>query len=66
MSDTRDLLATRILMCGELAKQGQMVGGWKNRFFQLTPNELQYYEKEVCSLSNIFFGQAWRFLITLC
>lgn len=38
--------ATRILMCGELAKQGQMVGGWKNRFFQLTPNELQYYEKE--------------------
>jgi hypothetical protein len=33
-------------MCGELQKQGQMVGGWKSRYFQLIPTELQYYEKE--------------------
>lgn len=43
---TGDETATRVLMCGELQKQGHKVKIWKNRFFQLTPAELQYYDKE--------------------
>lgn len=37
---------SRVLICGELQKRGHMVKNWKTRFFQLTPRELQYYEKE--------------------
>jgi hypothetical protein len=44
---TGDEPNTRVLMCGELQKQGHAVKNWKNRFFQLTPLELQYFDKEV-------------------
>jgi creatine kinase len=37
---------SRVLICGELQKRGHMVKNWKTRFFQLTPRELQYFEKE--------------------
>jgi len=43
---TGDEAATRVLMCGELQKQSASMKMWKNRFFQLTPAELQYYDKE--------------------
>lgn len=37
----------RVLTCGELAKRGHLVKNWKNRFFKLTPTELQYYDREI-------------------
>jgi hypothetical protein len=43
---TGDEAATRVLMCGELQKQGHMVRNWKHRFFQLMPYEIQYFERE--------------------
>jgi hypothetical protein len=43
---TGEEATTRVLMCGELQKQGHVIRNWKNRFFQLTPNELQYYDRE--------------------
>ena len=52
---TGDDSLTRVLMCGELQKQGLSVKNWKNRFFQLTPIALQYFDKEVRRLFNILF-----------
>lgn len=43
---TGDDSLSRVLMCGELQKQGNSVKNWKNRFFQLTPAALQYFDKE--------------------
>jgi hypothetical protein len=38
---TGDEAATRILMCGELQKQGHMFTNWKTRFVTMTPFEIQ-------------------------
>jgi hypothetical protein len=43
---TGEEATTRVLMCGELQKQGHVIRNWKNRFFQLTPSEIQYYDRE--------------------
>ena len=53
---TGDDLLTRVLMCGELQKQGQSVKNWKNRFFQLTPIALQYFDKEALKGEVILIG----------
>ena len=53
---TGDDLLTRVLMCGELQKQGQSVKNWKNRFFQLTPIALQYFDKEALKGELILIG----------
>jgi hypothetical protein len=50
---TGEETATRILMCGELQKQGNVIRSWKTRFFQLTPTEIQYYDREVSKCSMI-------------
>ncbi len=57
----------RVLMCGELQKQGHMIRNWKNRFFQLTTNEIQYYDREVCS-SLLFssFSSSFYNLFLFC
>ena len=38
---------TRTVICGTLAKRGQSGFNWKNRFFRLSPRELQYYDQEM-------------------
>jgi len=43
---TGDEPLNRVLICGELQKQGHLVKNWKARYFQLTPRELQYFEKD--------------------
>ena len=60
---TGDDLTTRVLMCGELKKQGQSVKDWKKRFFQLTPVSLQYFDKEVRrNLSHTFYFFVYRLI----
>jgi hypothetical protein len=39
-------VANRIILCGDLLKKGQTGMNWKNRFFKLTPRELQYFDRE--------------------
>jgi hypothetical protein len=39
-------IGNRIILCGELLKKGQTGINWKNRFFKLTPRELQYFDRE--------------------
>jgi hypothetical protein len=39
-------VGNRIILCGELLKKGQTGINWKNRFFKLTPRELQYFDRE--------------------
>lgn len=54
---TGEEVASRVLMCGELQKQSHTsVKTWKNRFFQLTPVELQYYDKEELRGSILLVG----------
>lgn len=44
---TGDDAHNRVLICGDLQKQGHLVKNWKSRYFQLTPRELQYFEKDL-------------------
>lgn len=44
---TGDDASSRVLICGDLLKQGHLVKNWKARYFQLTPKELQYFEKDL-------------------
>jgi hypothetical protein len=41
-----EILDRRTIICGELQKKGQRGINWKNRFFKLTPRDLQYFEKD--------------------